>query len=143
MKRSAGFTLLEVMVAVAVLGIALAAVIKTTSSSGANLSHLRERTLAHWVAENRLAEMQAMGDFNGDGRGSVEMAGREWFWRVETEDTEIPSLRRVEIRVSASAAAADSLAVLSGFLADPELRAPSTVVAQPPADDSGGDGIEQ
>lgn len=57
MRRNDGFTLLEVMIALAVLAIALAAVIDKSIEAGANVSYLRDRTLAHWVAENRLAEM--------------------------------------------------------------------------------------
>lgn len=123
MRKSKGFTLLEVMVAVAVLAIALSAIIKAASESGANLSTLRDKTLAHWVAENRLAEMQAREDYGeGSQKGSVQMAGREWYWQAETSATDLPNLDKVEIRVSDREDGQQWLTTLSGFLADPELR---------------------
>ena len=47
-----GFSLLEVLVALAILGISLGAAIKATSSSLGNAGYLQQRTLAHWVAMN-------------------------------------------------------------------------------------------
>jgi len=150
MRRTSGFTLLEVLVAVAVLAIALSAVIKVTSESGGNASSLRDKTLAHWVAENKLAEMIATGVWaEGEQKGSSELAGREWFWRVETKNTADKDLRQVTIRVSDQERGNNSLTVLNGFLGNPDMRKPSRAAAppgQPPSDDQsqpGGDQPEQ
>lgn len=137
MRRNDGFTLLEVMIALAVLAIALAAVLDKSIEAGANVSYLRDRTLAHWVAENRLAEMQAMEDWR-DGRqtGETELAGRTWHWEVEALPTPARNLRRVVIRVSDQEDAETPLSVLHGFLLNPQVRKPVATAAQnPPGDD--------
>lgn len=53
-----GFTLLEVLVALAILAIALGALIKAGSTNTANAVYLRDKTFAHWVALNTITEMQ-------------------------------------------------------------------------------------
>ncbi|HEX2238999.1 MAG TPA: type II secretion system minor pseudopilin GspI, partial [Gammaproteobacteria bacterium] len=58
MKTVRGFTLLEVLVALAVIAIALASIIKVVGTGAANAGYLRDKTFAHWVAANRLVQMQ-------------------------------------------------------------------------------------
>ncbi|NLO78735.1 MAG: type II secretion system minor pseudopilin GspI [Xanthomonadaceae bacterium] len=124
-RKSSGFTLLEVMVALAVLAIALAAVVDKTVERGVNITHLRDRTLAHWVAENRLAEMRAMNEWReGKQTGRSELAGRTWYWEVETLPTPARRLRRVVIRVAADEDRANPISTLNGFLLDPAVRQP-------------------
>ncbi len=82
-----GFTLLEVLVALAILALALAAGIKTAGSNIDNAAYLRDRTLAHWVAMNKLTEMQVFNKFPSAGsseHGSLLLAGSEWYWTVQT-----------------------------------------------------------
>lgn len=86
-RNARGFTLLEVLVALAVLALALAAGIKAAGSNIDNSAYLRNRTLAHWVAMNKLTEMQVFNKFPATGtteRGSLLLAGSEWYWTVQT-----------------------------------------------------------
>lgn len=86
-NRERGFTLLEVLVALAVIAVALSAAIKAAGSNVDNAAYLRDRTFAHWVAMNKLAEMQTMNKFPSAGstdRGTQLMAGHEWHWTVKT-----------------------------------------------------------
>lgn len=139
LRLSRGFTLLEVMIALAVLAIALAAVIDKTIESGVNVSYLRDRTLAHWVAENKLAEMQAMDEWReGRQTGKTDFAGRTWYWEVEALTTPARQLRRVVIRVSEQEGGANPISTLNGFLLNPEVRQPPASGAPPPS--SGGEG---
>lgn len=149
MRKTEGFTLMEVMVAVLVLGIALAAIIKATAENGANLTSLRDKTLAHWVAQNKLTELVATEHWSSATRnkGRSELAGREWFWSVEIQNTPNPRLRRVTVRVAERENAESQLAVLDGFLGNPELRKRGQTVAPPAGgpgpgggDGGGGDG---
>jgi general secretion pathway protein I len=81
---------LEVLVALAVVAIALGAGIKAAGSNVDNAAYLRDRTLAHWVAMNKLAEMETMKKFPSPGtteRGTMLMAEHEWHWKVETKVT--------------------------------------------------------
>ncbi|MEM7304074.1 MAG: type II secretion system minor pseudopilin GspI [Pseudomonadota bacterium] len=101
-KNNTGFSLIEVVVAVAVIAIGLAATIKTVSSVGRNTAMLNERIIATWVAQNAMAnfELGNSGEYpEKDDSGSEEMAGIEWFWEKEVFETEDPDILRVEISV--------------------------------------------
>ncbi len=100
-KACNGFTLIEVVVAVAVISIGLAATIKTVSTVTKNTAHLNERIVATWVAQNAMAayELDLEDDASKETSGSEEMAGVEWYWEKIIEDTEDPDIKRVEIEV--------------------------------------------
>jgi len=90
-NKSAGFTLLEVLVALSILALSLGAAIKTTSSSLQNASYLQQRTLAHWVAMNKLTEMDVFSQWPSPGSkdtGTMLMAGHEWYWQVEARKSD-------------------------------------------------------
>jgi general secretion pathway protein I len=124
--KARGFTLIEVMVALAVLAIALSAVTKGVSQNTANLAYLRDRTLAHWVAMNKIAELQIRRDWPGPGatQGTSDMAGREWQWMATVKDTPDADVRLLEVEVSAKTSAGrDSqppLTHLLGYLGKPQ-----------------------
>ncbi len=89
-RKARGFTLIEVLVALAIVAIALGAGIKAAGSNVSNAAYLRDRTFAHWVAMNKLAEMETMKKFPAAGeteRGTTLMAGHEWHWKVITKVT--------------------------------------------------------
>ena len=96
-----GFTLLEVLVAVTVLALALTAIISGGSSYARSASSLRDKTLALWVARNRLAEIELLPVWpqTGTSNDDVTMGGDTWTWRVDVEGTQDPTLRRVNIDV--------------------------------------------
>lgn len=102
MKRESGFTLLEVLVALAIFALVAASVLTSTSRSLQNASRLEEKTLAMWVADNRLAELQLSKSPVADGReqGEVEFAGRRWRWQSEIQATSDTDLRRVTLWVA-------------------------------------------
>jgi general secretion pathway protein I len=99
-----GFTLLEVLVALAVLAIALASLLKGIFNNAANEAYLRDKTLAQWVAMNVVAEQQLAEKWptKGKKRGSETMGGHEWFWRYEIKETFDEDVRRLEVKVRAS-----------------------------------------
>jgi general secretion pathway protein I len=99
-----GFTLLEVLVALAVLAIALASLLKGIFSNAANEAYLRDKTLAQWVAMNVVAEQQLAEQWpsKGNKQGSENMGGHEWFWRYEISETFDEDVRRLEVKVRAS-----------------------------------------
>ena len=105
--QAAGFTLLEVLVALAIIAIALGAFIKAGGDSARNLAYLQEKTYADWVAMNRAAELRlartwpAVGESNGDST----MAGRKWHWEVTVSGTFDPDVRRADIDVGPPGAA--------------------------------------
>ncbi|ABM63137.1 type II secretion system minor pseudopilin GspI [Halorhodospira halophila] len=92
-RPSRGFTLMEVLVAVAILATALAAAIRVGSQAAGNTVELRERAYAGWVAENELARIQSgMQPLDGATvrNGSAEMAGMEWDWELTAEEADPP-----------------------------------------------------
>jgi len=100
-KRARGFTLLEVMVALAVIAIGLGAVITETSRNVSNAALLQDKTLAHWVATNKVVEMQVANEWPnvGEQTGDVEMAGRDWYWTVKVEAMAFERLRQLGVEV--------------------------------------------
>ncbi len=98
---SRGFTLLEMLVAVTVLAIALAAIISNGARYANNAAGLRDKTLALWVARNRLAEIDLapVCPTEGNSNEDVKMGGIEWTWRTKVTITQDPMLRRIDIRV--------------------------------------------
>lgn len=116
MKRSRGFTLIEVLIALAVIAIALLALARAASMQVQGFDALRERSLAGWVAANVLAETRLASAIpaTGSSDGKVEFAGRRWRWEREVKATPVAQIRRVDIRVFSAEARAPS-ATLSGF----------------------------
>ena len=117
----AGFTLIEVLVALAIVSIALLSALRAAGLGTNNVHELRSRLLAGWVAENRLAEHRARGDWLplGSQRGTGRQGGLDFAWREEVVATPNSSFRRVDIRVFAANEESHSLAHLVGFVVYP------------------------
>jgi general secretion pathway protein I len=98
---AAGFTLIEVLVALAIVTIGMAAVLGALSSSAGTLSYLRDKSFAQWVALNRIATLRLAGQAppTGNSEGDVDFAGRSWHWRQEVVTTQVPGVERMDIRV--------------------------------------------
>lgn len=116
-SASRGFTLLEVLVALAVLGLSLGALVQAGSEQAATVDHLRQRTFAEWVAANRLAELRMETEWPEPGvrRGSAPMGRSEWHWTMEVSETADPEMRRIDVSVMAEPGDATPVVTLSGF----------------------------
>jgi general secretion pathway protein I len=99
--RSRGFTLVEVLVALAVVAIGMAAVMGALTSSANTVSYLRDKTFAQWVALNQIATLRLSGQMTATGNsdGDTDYAGRSWHWRQEVTATEVPGVVRIDIKV--------------------------------------------
>ncbi|HVR82644.1 MAG TPA: type II secretion system minor pseudopilin GspI [Luteimonas sp.] len=119
--RPAGFTLIEVLVALAIVSIALLAALRAAGQGTTNVDELRARLLAGWVAENLLAEQGARGDWPSLGiqRGTQREGGIEFTWREEVIATPNARFRRVDIRVFAAPGEAYPLTHHTGFVVNP------------------------
>ena len=117
-SRARGFTLVEVLVALAIVSIALLAALRAAGLGTNAVGELRLRLFAGWVAENRLAEHRARGDWLelGIGRGKQSQGGVDFLWREEVIATPNSAFRRVDVFVSAPAEEARALAHLTGFV---------------------------
>jgi general secretion pathway protein I len=116
--RRRGFTLIEVLVALAIISIALMAALRAAGQGTNNVGELRSRLLAGWVAENLLAEHRARGDWLplGIQQGSGRQGGQDFNWREEVIATPNAAFRRVEVRVYADGEDAHFLSHLTGFI---------------------------
>ena len=117
-NRSRGFTLVEVIVALMIIAVALVAAISAASATVYNAAGLQERTFAHWVAMNKLTELQIMKEWPAPHKtdGSTLMAEHEWFWTMDVIETEDKTVRKVEIAVRANDNDENSLVNVTGFI---------------------------
>jgi general secretion pathway protein I len=134
-----GFTLLEVMVALAIIAITLGALISTSGSQASSAAYLKQKTLAHWVALNELTRLQVANAWPdlGDSKDSVEMAGFEWFWTRTVKATEDDNSRQVEFKIYLDEDREHSLASLIGYLSNPAASTPVSVDTSPGAPPAG------
>jgi len=103
-KDSTGFTLIEVMLAMAVFAIAGVALLTTADNHFRNMSHLESKMLASWIASNQLVEATLDKSWppKNNKKGKVELAGTEWFWLQKVIKTTDNDMRAVVIEVRSS-----------------------------------------
>ena len=110
----AGFTLLELLVALAVFGLAAAALLSLSAENTRLSGHLQARALAGIVAENLGVEAVTATVAPSDGEGIVRLAGRDWRWSRVSHGVADGALLRIDIAVS-EANAEGPAAVLTVF----------------------------
>lgn len=99
--RHRGFTLIEVMVALIIVALGMMGAIQAVSRIANTSGYLRDKTIAHWVAMNRLTEvrLQKAAPSLDKSSDEVEMAGRKWKWTMEVKQTPVETIRRIDITV--------------------------------------------
>lgn len=99
--RSRGFTLIEVLVALAIIAIGMSAVLATLGSSADTASYLRDKTFAEWIALNHLAETRLNNSISGPGSttGELDYAGRHWRWQQDVTALGFPGIYRIDVKV--------------------------------------------
>jgi general secretion pathway protein I len=112
--RDEGFTLVEAMVALVVLAVATAGLIRASEAHIDRIGGLQSRVVAQWVAENRLVEL-GLAHSTSTGDPLVEMLGRKWAVHVASKATDDPDLAAVDVAVS-EPGAASPLVTLGGFV---------------------------
>ena len=115
--RARGFTLIEVLVALAIAAVALMAALRATGSLANTNDELRLRTLALWSAENRLVQYRIAGDLPPTGRNTFDcsQADVKLSCQEDIYATNSPLMRRVEVSVSSGGGNPRQLARLTGF----------------------------
>ena len=120
--RTAGFTLVEVMVALAIAGLSLAAVAASISQMVQAGSAMQERTYASWIAQNRIAELRLANEVPevSSSSGEVEYAALEWKWRATISESGVENLFRVDVEVS-YAGSDEIIRTVTGFIGEPSV----------------------
>jgi general secretion pathway protein I len=101
-KQAPGFTLLEVLVALAIVAISLGAGLRATGVLTDNAQRLRDVMAAQWCAENQLTALRLARTFPGVGDAdfACEQLGRSYPGKLVTRPTLNPSFRRVDANIS-------------------------------------------
>lgn len=113
-KRIAGFTLLEVMVALFILAVAAAAMVQATSTSIRNADYLAQRQLAMWVANNAL-ERAMLPNAKRQQNGETKFGGHSFKWKVEAKNTSLDKFTQLTATVYKEADPSYALATLIGY----------------------------
>ena len=100
-RHQHAFTLLEVLVALAVLTMGLGTVIKVAGTQASQLAYLKDKTIALWVANNKVNEIQLdKWPSTGTSTGHEFMADQDWDWKLKVSNTQDKDLRRLDIEVN-------------------------------------------
>jgi general secretion pathway protein I len=129
-RASRGFTLIEVLVALAIVAIGMAAVLESLTSSANTTMYLQDKTFAGWVALNRIETVRLSGTVPqaGTSNDNISFAGQSWEWQQKVTTTQIPGMVEIEVDVKpADSTAGDDkgwYASATGFMGS--AIAPST-----------------
>jgi len=122
LNRQSGFTLLEIVITVAVFAAASTALMRTATNTVIQTTRVQDRTLGYWLAENELEQLRSgprteeLFPAIGTDRKNVTMANRDWEIKIQVESTENPDMRRVVVTVFAEEDLDVEVANLVGFI---------------------------
>ena len=102
MKKNSGFTLIEVLIALAIVSISLGALISISSQDISRAEKMQKNMIANWVAQNQLTEHRLSNKKIkvGTTRGSTLFAKYDWEWEVSVSKTNVDKLYRMDVIVS-------------------------------------------
>lgn len=137
-----GFTLIEVLVALAVIAIGLLAVLSVAARSTHVSMALQQRNFANWIAQNRIARLRIAPEWPsiGTSTGRVHFANQKWRYKTKVAKTSDKDLRRVTVTVSLADKPDTVVTRLIGFIgkqASKPLSLPGPMSRKPPKKGSG------
>ena len=117
--KQRGFTLLEVVIAGAIVAIAVVSVVQAAGTYTKNIAYMRDKVLAQWVANNVMTQylLEKTKPRKGSEEGREDMAGREWNWQRELAETPTPGMFKITVSVSRGESE-HALVSLSSFVGD-------------------------
>jgi general secretion pathway protein I len=102
-NNASGFTLIEVMIALAIISISLTAVIKATSQNIKDTIYLQNKMTAHWVGMNVMNQVRVgllkVSSQANNLEEETEMLGSKWAWTAYTKDTPNPQIKEIHVEV--------------------------------------------
>ncbi len=120
-SQSLGFTLLELLVAIAIFAIAGVAIMQATSNHNRTLGMITDLTWAGMVAENelQLAKLEEKWPPELRREGESEMGHQRWLWVIESVETLDPDFRMLRIKVAPKDTPEQPVTVLQTFVGKP------------------------
>lgn len=117
-RRASGFTLLEVLVALAIVAFGIIAAFNGIIQMAHSTARLQERAMGDWIALNQITEIRLSGEFPdvSEFDGSVEFAGRPWRWQARVSETGVEDLRRIDMSVAFEETPDDVVTIVTGFV---------------------------
>jgi general secretion pathway protein I len=103
LERARGFTLVEVLVALVIVAVGLGALMVAVNGTARTSGYLRDKTIAQWIALNRLSEVRLIVSKFGQNTdtGELDFANRKWHYDTRYFNTSIGTMQRVVVRVYA------------------------------------------
>ena len=119
-QKNAGFTLLEVMIALVIVGLTLLAMAGKMGSMLNAANTMRDYTYASWIAHNKITEMRLANIVPevSSSSGEVKYAGVDWAWRAVVSETGVENLYRVDVSISFPGAD-PIMRPVTGFIGEP------------------------
>ncbi|MFI3155819.1 MAG: type II secretion system minor pseudopilin GspI [Methylococcaceae bacterium] len=99
MPKTDGFTLLEILIALAILAILMTGLLKIASDNTRNLWHIENKTIAAIIAANHAAQLRLAQEKPEQDDGWETQAGRRWYWQSKRQVTTTLGLWRYQIPV--------------------------------------------
>lgn len=100
-RRLRGFTLVEVLVALAIVALGAGAMFSVLTSSASSTSYLREKSFAEWIGFDQISTTRLVLDAitTGSSEGDVTFANQQWHWLQQIDAMEIPTMYRITVQV--------------------------------------------
>ncbi len=120
--RQSGFTLIEIIIALVVIAVALGAVIATTGNSVKHGAHIKEKTIALWLAQNISAEVNIKKQWlpAGNQFSDEEMAGQQWQVKRIITQTPDKNIKKMEIQVYSGRTTDNKIVSLTTYFVKPQ-----------------------
>ena len=120
--KTAGFTLLEVLVAMSIISLGLIGVFGSLNQMLGATALLRDKTLATWIATDRITEMRVNGEYPdaGERKDVIDMAGAEWSYTIKISKIPDMAMRRLDVSVGFADDPENTVATVIGFLPEPQ-----------------------
>ncbi|KTD34173.1 type II secretory pathway protein LspI [Legionella moravica] len=98
-----GFTLIEVLLALAIIAIALTALLKATAQNIENTNRIKEKSISHWIAMQGVSMIQLnllQTNQSQESTQATTMLGQQWYWRAKISTTPFNKVQQITISVS-------------------------------------------